>query len=101
MRTGLALAEMRAEVKILAHIRDNELKPQLKVLKQLYSNIEISQKFNENSYETMMLRRRIRQIEFDLTTTKTNLVELKKNIMEYIHKKDEIHEMIKAKDKKD
>ena len=57
---GLGVAHLRASIKALQHYRNNELKPKLKALKQLYYSMNKSKKFNEKSYENIMLQRQIR-----------------------------------------
>ena len=55
-RVGLTIAEARANLKVLRHMRDCEIKPQLKILNHLFSNIQSSTHFNNYSYETKMIR---------------------------------------------
>jgi hypothetical protein len=55
-RVGLTIAEARANIKVLHHIRKCEVKPQLKILKHLYNNMKSSTHFNSNSYEARMVR---------------------------------------------
>lgn len=96
-KTGQFIAEMRATVAYLTHVRDNELKPQLSALNQLYSNMKFSKKFNPNSYENYMLQRQIQLITSELTTIKQNLVLLKQGIKEYIKGKDNFYEAIRQR----
>ena len=53
--TGQTIAEMRATIKYLKFVRDCELQPQLKALKQLYYSMNYSKHFDPKSYEAKML----------------------------------------------
>lgn len=97
MRTGLTLAQKRADVLVLTHIRDNEIKPALGALKQLYSNIEISTHFDAKSYEAKMLKRRIAQYEQELKEVSEEIKDIKKEITYYINAKDMLHKRFKDK----
>lgn len=65
-RVGLTIAESRANIQVLRHIRDCELKPQLKILNHLYMNMKTSKYYNPKSYEANMLRSQIRALEKEL-----------------------------------
>ena len=68
-KTGCEIALRRAKINALRGYRD-ELKTKLAALNQLYYSMNTSKRFNEKSYENKMLQRQIRQINFDLATTK-------------------------------
>lgn len=55
-KTGCEIALRRAKINALRGYRD-ELKIQLKTLKQLYYSMNQSNSFNEKSYENRMLQR--------------------------------------------
>lgn len=90
-KTGCEIAAQRVLIKYLTHIRDYELKPQLKSLLQLYNVMKHSSNFNENSYENKMLQRQIRMIETDLDTIKEEIATAKQNLREYITQKDKFY----------
>ena len=58
-RVGLTLAEARAEIDALKHIRNTELIPAYKALKHLQDNMNTSTHYNPKSYEAKMLRRQV------------------------------------------
>lgn len=96
---GQTIAEMRAMTQALRFKRDNELKPQLRVLKQLYYAMNRSKHFNPKSYENYMLYRQIRRTENDLATIKQELVQLKQSLSRYLSDKEICHAKLrKAKD---
>ena len=96
-RVGLTIAESRANIKVLRHIRDCEIKPQLKVLNHLLANMKTSKYYRPNSYEAKMLRSQIRAIEKELTTIKNGIADEQKFIKDYIEGKDKLYKRLRAK----
>ena len=90
-KTGMEIAYRRATIDYLRYVRDMELKPALKALKQLYYTMKHSTHFNPKSYENSKLQRHIRMYEFDLETINELIVDERKNLKEYIDKKDEFY----------
>ena len=93
--TGWNIAEARAIIKHLKYVRDFELKAQLKVLHQFYNTINTSKRFNEQSYESYMLRKRIKNLQLDLDAVKEEIAITKKFLNEYIEMKLRDHKMIR------
>lgn len=98
-RVGLTLAESRANIKVLRHIRDCEVKPQLKILNHLYGNMRTSKYYNPNSYEAKMLRNQIRAIEKELVIINNGIADEQKFIKDYIEGKDKLYKRLRAKSK--
>lgn len=96
-RTGQELSYRRAHMDYLRIKRDQDLKPRLAALKQLYYSMKHSKQFNPKSYENRMLQRQIRIIEFDLTTIKEILAHERQSLKEYIAGKDKIHNRLRAR----
>lgn len=94
-KTGLTIALYRAEIKFYQHIKNNEIKPQLKALKQVYYAMNRSKKFNPNSYENKMLQRQIHQLEIDLDTIKDLLDNKKETLRDYINEKEKLYQKIR------
>lgn len=90
-KTGMEIAYRRATIDYLKYVRDMELKPALKALKQLYYTMKHSTHFNPNSYENSKLQRHIRMYEFDLETINELIANERKNLKDYIDKKDEFY----------
>ena len=90
-KTGMEIAYRRATIDYLRYVRDMELKPALKALKQLYYTMKHSTHFNPKSYENSKLQRHIRMYEFDLETINELIVDERKNLKDYIDKKDEFY----------
>lgn len=95
--TGQTIAELRAEIKKLQHIRDNELRPQLKVLNQLYYAMNRSKEYNKKSYESKMLYRAIKNIANELDMIKEMLDNDRKFLKEYIDLKDIYYKNIRSR----
>ena len=74
---GCSLAENRATRKYFAFIRDCEILPELKALKQLYYSMKHSSQFNPKSYEARMLYRQVKQREEDLKIIKFSIQDLR------------------------
>ena len=100
--TGQIIAETRATISYLSHIRDNELRPQLNSLLQLYYSMNRSKNFNPKSYEAKMLYRQITLIKNDLEAIKEEITNIKQNLKDYINQKElsykKIREVISKRD---
>ena len=96
-RVGLTIAEARANIKVLRFIRDYEIKPQLKILTHLYSNMKTSKSFNPISYEAKMVRGQIRAIEKELATINNGIADEQKFVKDYIDGKDKMYKRLRAK----
>lgn len=90
-KAGMEIAYRRATIDYLKYVRDMELKPALKALKQLYYTMKHSTHFNPKSYENSKLQRHIRMYEFDLETINEIIIDERKNLKDYIDKKDEFY----------
>ena len=86
-KTGCEIALRRAKIAALRGYRD-ELKIRLSALNQYYHSMNMSYRFNEKSYENKMLQRQIRQIKFDLDTTKEMIATEELSLRAYIKSKD-------------
>ena len=96
-RVGMTIAEARATKKVLRFIRDHELKPQLKILNHLYSNMRTSTHYNPISYEAKMLRSQIRAVEKELAAINNDLADERKFLSDYIQGKDKLYKRLRAK----
>lgn len=96
-RTGLFIAETRAIIQGLRFQRECEIKPALNVLYHLYGNMATSKNFNPKSYEAKMIRSQIKVLENDLAAINADLANERKNLKEYIDKKDILYKKLRAK----
>ncbi len=100
-KTGCQIALYRAEIDYLKHLRDNELKPKLAALKQLYYSINQSKQFNDKGYETKMLRRQIYLTDSDLTLIKQEILKIKQELKHYLKEKSDFYNKVREKRLKD
>lgn len=98
-KTGCEIALRRARIAALKGYRD-ELKIRLSALNQYYYSMNMSYKFNEKSYENRMLQRQIRQINFDLDTTKEMIADEELSLRTYIKNKDVFYTQIRKRRQK-
>ena len=96
-RVGLTIAEARATMKVLRFIRECEVKPQLKILKHLYSNIETSQFHNPKSHESRRIRSQIRALEAECAEITNAIADEKAFVKDYINGKDKLYKRLRAK----
>lgn len=94
-KTGAEIAFRRAKIQQLCIERDQDLKPRLAALNQLYYSMQHSSNFNPNSYENRMLQRQIRLINFDLTTIKEKLAYERENLKDLINEKDKFYQQVR------
>lgn len=95
-KTGCEIAFRRARINALRGYRD-ELKIKLQAFNQLYHNMIRSHRFNEKSYENVMLQRQIRMTNFDLVTTKEMIATEEQNLRKYLSDKEEFYVKTRAR----
>jgi flagellar motility protein MotE (MotC chaperone) len=95
-KTGLEIAHRRAIIQAIRHKINNELKPQLAILKETYYTMKHSSKFQPKSYENKMLQRKLKQIELDLATFKDMLNAERASLRNLINEKDEFYKKIRS-----
>ena len=79
---GLEIAEIRARLNMLRHIRDNETIPALRAMEHVFSNMKTSKQFNPKSYEARMVRRQVNILKGDLAAIKSMISHYKSYIKE-------------------
>ena len=95
-KTGCTIAQRRAEIKALKSYKQDELKPRLRALNQLYYSMNRSKSFNIYSYENSILHSQIRQIEKELNNVNNTIAELTEDLKIYIAEKDKFYKMIRS-----
>lgn len=100
-KTGLQIAEIRANIKLLQFRRDTEIKPQIKILKHLLHNIQSSKHHNPKAYESIMIRKQLKALNADLNEINGIIHDEKKYLKDYIDKKDDFYNKIRAKREND
>lgn len=77
---GETIAQTRAELNYFRYVRDCEILPELRALKQLHYSINRSKNYNEHSYEARAIRRQMYQKEEDLNYIKSLINEGKDSL---------------------
>lgn len=93
-KTGLQIAETRANIKFLKHlIKDS--KRELKALKDFHSLLKFNPYYNKDVRETHLLIREIRRREKDIQENENSLKEMKSALAEYIAEKEKFYQKIR------
>ena len=79
----------------MEHICDNEIKPKIAALKQLYYSMKHSTQFNPHSYEAKMLYRQIKYHEEDLNNMKMAIKDTKVRINKFIKDKEKLYNKLR------
>lgn len=93
-KTGLHIAEARATIRMLQHIKNNELKPELAGLKQLYYSINKSKEYNRKSYEAKMLWKQMKVKQRDIDILTNLIYEERQALNNYIKDKDDFYKKV-------
>lgn len=96
-RTGLNIAELRADIRALKHIKKYIMKPELDSLKQVYHVMTVNKNFNSKSTEARIMRKHIHMKEADLQSINWQIHDTEDFLKEYIKNKDIIHSRIRKK----
>ena len=94
-KTGCEIAFKRAKIKLYQAYK-NEIEIKIKAIHDLYYSLNQSKSFNENSYESKMIQRQLRLLQFDLTTAKEIIATERKFLKEYIDSKENFYKRIRA-----
>lgn len=90
-RTGLFIAESRANIALWQHIKNNELTPQIKVLEHMAASWANSQNYNPKSFEACSLRKQIKAKKRDYAELKERIEMERQYLNDYIKNKEIIH----------
>ena len=94
-KVGCFIALKRAEIKYLKHVKNNEIIPGLKALKQLYYSMNKSNSFNPKAYESKMLYRQIQHKENDLTAINEMIVDNADDLKSYMKEINTLYEKVR------
>lgn len=86
-KTGLTIAEMRAEIKLYKHIRDCEVIPAYKCLKHL-NHIIGQGEHNKKNRETRLLYREMIRLEKEIIVYTEEIKKINAKIKSYIEEKE-------------
>lgn len=92
---GQDIAYRRAMIEYLYYVKEAELEPALKALKQLYYSMKHSTHFNPKSYENKMLQRQIKNYELDIENIKERITREKFQLRMYLAEKEGFYQAIR------
>lgn len=99
-KTGQTIAEYRAEIMLIKHIRNNEIRPAYEAIRHLYLSLPTSKIHDPKSYESHRIRREYYRLQNDLAAANNRLAQLKENLKWYIAEKENFYQKIrKARNK--
>ena len=93
-KTGLQIAETRANIKFLKRLI-KESKKELKALKDFHSLLKFNPYYNEENREVKLLIKEIRRREKDIKENENSLKEMKDTLIEYIAEKEKFYQKIR------
>lgn len=93
--TGIQIAQQRACINAQKDYIQNDVKPRLKAIKQLYYSINRSKHYNIKCYENKMIRRQLYVIKNELTTAQMELIQMEQALKDYIEEKDKFYKKIR------
>ena len=93
-KTGLYIAETRANIKFLKHLI-KESKKELKSLIDFHSLLKFNPYYDENNRETKLLIKEIKRRKKDIEENKKILKDMQFSLKEYIAQKDEFYQKIR------
>lgn len=100
-RTGEQIAYHRALIEMLKYERDCILIPQIKVLEHVQSILNSKKKIAESDlYAATTLKRQLTNLKFELQIIRDNIESERERLREYISKKEEMYQRIRAKQNK-
>lgn len=98
--TGCAIAEQRAKIKILQHIKNNEIIPQIQAYEHLISTMLKSSNFNSHSYEFNRIKAEYDNLLIKYTKIKNKIKYQKGCLKDYINDRDRMNKYLELKEKK-
>lgn len=100
--TGCEIAERRCKIKILQHIKNNQIIPQIQAYEHLISTMLNSKQLNPQSYEFKRIKAEYDNLLNQYTAIKNKIKYSQSKLREYIADKESVNKFIrlrKAKEK--
>jgi hypothetical protein len=98
-RTGLTIAEARAQIKLKKFQKKFEIEPVVATLHHMLTNIRTSNQHDEQNYESRMIRRQLAFWQNKLDEITADIKDEEKYLKEYIDKKEKLYQKLRAKNK--
>lgn len=93
-KTGLAIAEARADINYLTWVRDYELKPQLKILEHLENGVNAKEEKDKNGY---MIYRAANRCRDEIKFINEEVKKMREELKEYIDNKADLYDKVRAR----
>lgn len=97
-KTGMHIAEIRAQINLLQNYKNNELYPELKAYNHLLGTMIQSTKYNPNSYEAKRLNKEINNVKKTIKEINEMINFTKKDLYDYINTHEILTQRIRARD---
>lgn len=95
--TGCEIAEKRAKIKILQHIKNNQIIPQIQAYEHLISTILNSKQLNPQSYEFKRIKAEYDNLLNQYTAIKNKIKYSQSKLREYITNKESVNKFIRLR----
>ena len=99
--TGCEIAEKRAKIKILQHIKNNQIIPQIQAYEHLISTMLNSKQLNPQSYEFKRIKAEYDNLLAQYTNIKEKIKCSKNELREYLINKEKVNKFIRLKKTKE
>ena len=86
---------MRAQIKLMQHVKNNIIRPKIDGIKQLYYSINRNANYNANSVEARAIRKHLYMAQAELTEIKEMIDENKTALRTYLEEKETFKQSIR------
>lgn len=95
--TGCEIAERRCKIKILQHIKNNQIIPQIQAYEHLISTMLNSKQLNPQSYEFKRIKTEYDNLLKQYTAIKNKIKYSQSKLREYIANKESVNKFIRLR----
>ena len=95
--TGCEIAEKRAKIKILQHIKNNQIIPQIQAYEHLISTMLNSKQLNPQSYEFKRIKAEYDNLLNQYTAIKNKIKYSQSKLREYIFNKESVNKFLRLR----
>ena len=95
--TGCEIAERRCKIKILQHIKNNQIIPQIQAYEHLISTMLNSKQLNPQSYEFKRIKAEYDNLLNQYTAIKNKIKYSQSKLREYISNKESVNKFLRLR----
>lgn len=95
--TGCEIAERRCKIKILQHIKNNQIIPQIQAYEHLISTMLNSKQLNPQSYEFKRIKAEYDNLLNQYTAIKNKIEYSQSKLREYIFNKESVNKFLRLR----